>query len=661
MNLGTIKQAVARLRELGYGHKAVDALKSHNGRPERLEFSDPVILGDQVINVDWQLRIDALGEVTAPPLTVSLLHLPIDHAIVQGIDTAALEKQLQAIDWSDPGLNDTAALKAIGLLNHLSRSNDPTAEQIADQLMLKYWSWQFPGQDELRLAEMRTGRMVSKTYDELPRLTKAYQELSELVNQKQEQMPKQEINAGLAEKLNAAGYHGWEIVSALAEIYRESPHSAKVHFVEVAGEQLILFQMDVRFYLGGGAECLKMHARAVQTHDLEHLFDILRNGPDQGPDEGLEGGMAWVSFDGLPKLPVVGAALLGNQPQAKIINHPFIHPKNEKPMNLNNLDNLKTEMKALGFSESTIKAMEENMQKNLPEFTLQERINGNKGQVDVTIPFRQSAQSEYYYLNKYTVALNTGKPLPEGEKYMVITPDQQNPAKNLVRSFQQAGEAIAYFREQKGNSELAAGKDAAHKTTLASKENGRDNFVAPDFQRTYRSSAITQTIYVERGVGFTVQQAANLIQGRAVHRADLLSPEKGPYQAWVKLNMDKPKDRFQNFAITNYHDPAYGFHLQEVLDKYNIKELNDPAKKEALITALHNGDRPLVTVVKDGQETKLHLETAPRYLQVSLYREDGRPEKREQFLKEPIQGMEVNKDQGRGKSKGKDNEQGMEV
>jgi hypothetical protein len=532
MNLGTIKEAVAHLKEKGYSDKAIEALQSHQGgRVERLEFADPVRMGDYVLNVDWAFRIDGLGEVTAPPLTVSLLHVPISHAVVQGIDTETLEKQMQVIDWSEMSLNDKDALKVIGLLNHLSRSGDPQAEHIADQLMLKYWSWALPGENDLSLEERKQEIMVSKTYDDLPRLAKAHKELTELAN----------------------------------------------------------------------------------------------------------------------------------ATKAKTINHQFIHPQNEKSMNLNNLDNLKTEMKQLGFSKDTIKAMEENMQKNLPEFTLHERINGNKGQVDIAIPFRQSSQSEYYYLNKYSVALNTGKPLEEGHKYMVITPDQQNPTKNLVRSFQQAGEAIAYFKEQKGNSELAAGRDAAHKTTLASKENGRDNFVAPDFQRTYRSAAITQTIYVEHGVGFPVQQAANLIQGRSVYRTDLLSPEKGPYQAWVKLNMDKPKDRFQNYSITNYHDPAYGFHLEQVLDKYQIKELNDPAKKETLIASLHNGDRPLITTVQNGQEVKLHLEAVPRYQQVSLYREDGKPEKREQFLKEPLQGMEVNKDQGKGKSKGKDNDQGMEV
>ncbi len=43
----------------------------------------------------------------------------------------------------------------------------------------------------------------------------------------------------------------------------------------------------------------------------------------------------------------------------------------------------------------------------------------------------------------------------------------------------------------------------------------------------------------------------------------------------------------------------------------------------------------MITAIKDGQETKLYVEAVPRYSQINLYREDGKPEKREQFLKEP--------------------------
>jgi hypothetical protein len=51
------------------------------------------------------------------------------------------------------------------------------------------------------------------------------------------------------------------------------------------------------------------------------------------------------------------------------------------------------------------------------------------------------------------------------------------------------------------------------------------------------------------------------------------------------------------------------------------------------------------------------MEAVPRYSQLNFFREDGKPEKREQFLKEPKldQTLQLNK------GKGKEQEQGMAV
>ncbi|HWY36996.1 MAG TPA: hypothetical protein VNY73_00460 [Bacteroidia bacterium] len=329
----------------------------------------------------------------------------------------------------------------------------------------------------------------------------------------------------------------------------------------------------------------------------------------------------------------------------------------ENDMNRNNLENLRDELKRLGFKDKVIADMEKQMEKGVPDFTLHDQVPGSRGQVDLTLHFRQSGQSENYYFNKFEAALNTGKGLEEGQKYMVISPNPNEPGKNLVKSFDNVSSAIAFFKEQKGDSELAAGKDAAHKTELAKMEQGKVNYVAKDFQRTFRTPAQTQTFFVERGKGFTAEQAANLIQGRAVYRDDLLNLGGQEYKAWIKLDMDSPKDRYQNYQTNQYHVPTYGFDLEKTLEKFQLKEMDDPAKKEKLIHALENGNRPLITTVKDGQDTKLFMEASPRYSQLNFFREDGKPEKREQFLKEPAldQNLKLNK------GKEKEQEQGMAV
>ncbi len=332
---------------------------------------------------------------------------------------------------------------------------------------------------------------------------------------------------------------------------------------------------------------------------------------------------------------------------------------NEVGMNYNNLENLKGELTKLGFGKKVIEEMQKQMEKGVPEFTVYDRVMGTAKQVDLTLHFKQSGQSENYYFNKFNVALNNGKPLEEGQKYRVISPNLQEPGKNLVRSFENVTEAIAYFKEQKGDSKLVVGKDAAHSTELARMEKGSVNYVEKDFAYPYKHPARTQTFFVERGKGFSAEQAVNLIQGRAVYRDDLVSTA-GQYKAWVKLDMDTAKDRYQNYTTLQYHVPTYGFELEKVLDKYGIKELDNDKKRGTLIHSLQNGNRPLVTVTKEGQETRLAMEVQPRYSQLNFFREqDGKPEKREQFLKEQQQGkkMEVAK----GKGQAKQQAQGMEV
>ena len=326
-------------------------------------------------------------------------------------------------------------------------------------------------------------------------------------------------------------------------------------------------------------------------------------------------------------------------------------------MNLNNLENLKGEMKALGFKDKLIEEMGKNMDKNISEFQLQNQLSAGKGQVDFTLHFKKSAQSDFYYFNKYEVALNNGKQLEEGQKYMVISPGEKN--KPVFRTFESANKAIAYFKEQKGTSELALGKDPGNKSTLATMENAKVNYVSKEFNKTYYTPPVSQVFYVEKGKGFTAEQAANLIQGRSVFRDDLLNVGGIPYKAWIKLDFDKPKDRHQNFTTNQYHDPSYGFDLKKVLEKFDIKELSDQGKREKLEESLKNGNRPLITTQKNGEEIKLFIEAVPRYSQINLFAENGKPEKREQFLKEPAFENKISSGKAEGKEKAES--QGMQI
>ena len=329
-------------------------------------------------------------------------------------------------------------------------------------------------------------------------------------------------------------------------------------------------------------------------------------------------------------------------------------------MNRNNLQNLQDEMKKLGFSKKSVDDLQLKLEQGAPEFMLHEQIRGNKGVVDVTAFFRQSGQSDNYYLNKFNVALNTGKALEEGQKYLVITPKPGEPGKNLSKSFENVSDAIGFFKEQTGDSRLTVGKSAADGMELAAMKNGKVDYIEKDFQKTYRTPAQIQTFFVEKGRGFTVEQAANLIQGRSVFRDDLLNLGGDKYAAWIKLDFDSPKDRYQNYTTNQYHVPSYNFDIRDQLGKYNIKEMADEKKADKLVRDFENGNRPLITAVKDGEEMKLFLEAAPRFRQLNFFREDRKPENREQFLKVgPEKKIEASKE--KVKAKEKVQERGMTV
>ncbi len=254
---------------------------------------------------------------------------------------------------------------------------------------------------------------------------------------------------------------------------------------------------------------------------------------------------------------------------------------NSKSMNLNNLHDLKSEVRELGFSPKIADELEPNMKSQASYFTLKDRLPGdNNNGVDMTLHFRKSNESEYYSFNKFEAVAGKIPPAVENQQYMVLTENKDNPERPLVREFESGNEAVEFFKKQKGTSELALGESPESRQLLASKETGKVNFVNPDFKQAYFSSAIKQTFYVKNGVGFSAPQAANMIQHRTVHRDNMLNPNNGEaYKAWISLDFDQKKDDYGNYKFKQMNDPNIGFNLEKTLDNFKIKELADPAKK----------------------------------------------------------------------------------
>jgi len=330
---------------------------------------------------------------------------------------------------------------------------------------------------------------------------------------------------------------------------------------------------------------------------------------------------------------------------------------NSKKMNLNNLQDLKKEVNELGFSAKVADELEKNM-KPLPQhFVIKDQLPGDRGQVDLTLHFHKSGVSDTFSFGKYEATAGKVPPSPENQSYMVLTENKDNKEKPLVKTFESPNEAIDFFKKQKGTSELALGESPESKQLLASKVNSNVNYVNDNFRGAYFSPAIKQTFYVKDGAGFTASQAANMVQGRTVHRENLINPNKGEaYNAWVKLDFEQKKDDYGNFKLKQMNDPNFGFDLEKALNGFKIKELADPAQKAAIITSMKNGDRvELTTTNRENKEVKIKAEAVPQYKTLDFYNDKGTREKREQYKKPDV--AEQSKGKSQGKSKDKDLEE----
>jgi len=300
-------------------------------------------------------------------------------------------------------------------------------------------------------------------------------------------------------------------------------------------------------------------------------------------------------------------------------------------MNLNNLENLKEEMRKLGFSEMLIYQTEEQMKTGVPEFKLKEALHiTEKGYVTHELAFKQSSQSDFYFLNKYDVSLHKGQPLEDGKSFFVTLPEKDG--KQQFKKINDRADAITLFKQQKGDSKLSMGETFQKSGLLASMENGKVNFIDRAFASAYRTPPITETIRVDRGKGFTKEQSANLIQGRTIYRDDMLDPRGETYKAWIKFDMEAGKKN-GHFQFSAWRDPNYGFDLGKKLDEFKIKELENPKTREEVENSLKQGNRVLVTTEKDGQPLKVFIEPIPRFYNMNFFSETGMYEKREQFLK----------------------------
>lgn len=164
----------------------------------------------------------------------------------------------------------------------------------------------------------------------------------------------------------------------------------------------------------------------------------------------------------------------------------------------------------------------------------------------------------------------------------------------------------------------------------------------------------TQTFYIKNGQGFTAKEAFNLLEGRAVFK-ELKNKEGEPYTAWSKLELDKEKDKNNNYPVRQFSN-GWGYDLEKSVSRFPVRELNDTEQKTAMLKSLQKGNQQQVTIEKDGKQEKFYLEAVPALRTINIYDTQRREVKRDTLLKPELK-VNKGKKQDNDQSQSEDQKQ----
>ncbi|MBS1659499.1 MAG: hypothetical protein JST68_00470 [Bacteroidetes bacterium] len=180
-------------------------------------------------------------------------------------------------------------------------------------------------------------------------------------------------------------------------------------------------------------------------------------------------------------------------------------------------------------------------------------------------------------------------------------PEIAEQAKNIAASFFHVRRELTIDQEQV-------------KVVLGLQEKFKDYFM-PDLLALsltpHEKNLVNQNAFLlPSGADFTVKEAYNLMQGRAVRRP-AGSDGEGSY--WMRLSTEKSYHGIRMPVLVRGDLSVQNWLAQSPFDK----TLTDEQKK-TLITALHAGDRFNLTNFVPGEQVPIYMVTTPEWNQIEL-------------------------------------------
>jgi hypothetical protein len=149
---------------------------------------------------------------------------------------------------------------------------------------------------------------------------------------------------------------------------------------------------------------------------------------------------------------------------------------------------------------------------------------------------------------------------------------------------------------------------------------------------------IKQNFYINKEDNITLKEAYNLMSGRSVYK-ELANKEGEKYTAWLQMDF-KETDKSGNYKVKQYHQ-NYGYDIEATLAKHPIKELGTEQDKIRLLESLQRGNRQSVTLVKEGNETKVFIEASPQFKSLNFYDANMQRIKAENLYEKKTNGQSV--------------------
>jgi len=269
--------------------------------------------------------------------------------------------------------------------------------------------------------------------------------------------------------------------------------------------------------------------------------------------------------------------VIANATLSNQINSP--HLKNTT-MNQDNLNYLKNSLLYMGFGDRMNDELEKNIRSGANSFTLNdahEFYNGNR-KMESTLYFNKGKENEMYFFNKY-----------DG---------------TLIKADGSSDSQTFYINQVK-----VENKETEKMETRLS--------------------------------GYTLKEAANLLDGRAVEK-EFYNQQSVPYSAWKQIDFEV-KDKHGNYEYKTFHE-NYGYNVTAALEKVPIKDLERNSAKEDLIRSLKKGNLQAATA-ENGE--RVYLAANPQFKSINVFDKDMKPVRDLNKL----QAVEPDKSQETAKSK----------